>query len=170
MDADTGIHIGRAAIRWRERPRLGGKAALVDIDGVLSDASGRQHFLNNDEGIRDWRGFFGAVGGDPTLPGMGRLLDLLDADVTIVLLSGRPSWVIDITVEWLQRHGIRWDLLVLRDDDDLADAASYKRDVLVELQGLGYDVQLAFDDDRRIVAMYHEAHIPCIYLHSGYYG
>jgi hypothetical protein len=170
MAAGAEIHIGRAAVRWRTQPRIAGATAIVDIDGVLSDASGRQHFLNNAEGKRDWHGFFGAVGDDPALPGPGRLLDLLHPDVTVALLSGRPSWVIDVTVDWLERHGIRWDLLLLRDDGDLADAASYKRDVLAELRGLGYDVQLAFDDDRRIVAMYHDAGVPCIYLHSGYYG
>lgn len=164
------MFIQRAATRWRCQARVGGSAVIVDIDGVLSDASGRQHFLNNAEGIRDWSGFFGAVGGDPALPGIDHLLGLLDADVTIVLLSGRPAWVIDITVDWLERHRVRWDLLVLRDDNDLADAAGYKRVVLGELQAAGYDVRLAFDDDRRIVEMYRGAGIPCVYVHSGYYG
>lgn len=167
----SSVLVRRGALRWRHDARgVRGPAVLVDIDGVLSDASGRQHFLNNPDGVRDWRGFFEAVIDDPALPGVDRLLDLLDPALTVVLLSGRPAWLLDLTVEWLWRHGLRWDLLVLRDDDDLSDAAGYKQEALGDLQAAGYDVQLAFDDDRRIVDMYRAAGVPCIYVHSGYYG
>ena len=36
-----------------------GPAVIFDIDGVLSDAAGRQHFL--ERGKRDWTSFFEAV-------------------------------------------------------------------------------------------------------------
>ena len=42
------------------RPRV-----VVDIDGVLSDAAGRQHYLEAPR--RDWRGFFDACGDDPVI-------------------------------------------------------------------------------------------------------
>ena len=85
---------------------------LVDIDGVLSDASGRQHHLKNPEGRRDWRGFYGAVGEDLPLTAVPGLLSLLDPVLTVVLLSARPAWVFDLTVDWLHRHTMRWDLLI----------------------------------------------------------
>ncbi len=143
---------------------------LVDIDGVLSDASGRQHFLNNPEGRRDWRGFFGAVGGDPPLVGVPELLGLLDPSISIILLSARPAWVFDITREWLERHGVRWHLLVLRGDDAVLGAPEFKCSVLTHLRESGFTIELAFDDDVNICEMYRAEGCGAVYVHSGYYG
>jgi len=143
---------------------------VVDIDGVLSDASGRQHHLNNARGVRDWRGFFGAVGEDPPLPATTALLRLLPSDVIVVLLSARPNWVFDRTVEWLERHDIRWDLLVLRGDGSVSAAAEFKRAVVHQLVAQGFAMEFAFDDDERTVEMYLAEGIPAMYVHSGYYA
>ena len=50
---------------------------VFDIDGVLSDAAGRQHFL--ERGRRDWSAFFEACGDDPVIEEIARLLELLDS-------------------------------------------------------------------------------------------
>jgi hypothetical protein len=34
---------------------------------------------------------------------------------------------------------------------------------------VGFDLRLAFEDDRRNVDMFHAAGVPCVYIHSGYY-
>ena len=48
--------------RWRAEP-VRGPAIVFDMDGVLSDASGRQHYL--DGPFRDWEAFFAACGERP---------------------------------------------------------------------------------------------------------
>jgi hypothetical protein len=159
----------RGTALWRRDPRPVGRAVVVDIDGVLSDASTRQHFLNNPEGVRDWEGFFGTVGDDRPLVAVPALLQLLDPSVTVILLSGRPAWVAERTREWLERHGIRWDQLVVREGDDVMDPASFKRDVVVALRAEGWDVVFAFDDNEGIVEMFVGEGIPTLYVHSGYY-
>ena len=159
----------RATGTWRGEPRPVGRAVVVDIDGVLSDASTRQHFLNNPEGIRDWVGFFGTVGEDRPLVAVPALLQLLDPGITVVLLSGRPAWVLDRTVEWLERHEIRWDQVLVREGDDVMDPISFKRDVVVEMREQGWDVAFAFDDNDMIVQMFVEQGVPTLYVHSGYY-
>jgi hypothetical protein len=161
---------GRALAQWRGEPRTPGRCVLVDIDGVLADASQRQHFLNNPEGHRDWQGFFGAVGDDRPLQAVPALLHLIDPATTVVLLSARPSWVLSITIEWLHRHGLRWDLLILRGDDDVTHAASFKRGVLAELRASGWKVALAIDDDELIIEMYEAESQAALYVHSGYYA
>jgi hypothetical protein len=159
----------QASAQWFDAPREPGRCVLVDIDGVLSDASGRQHHLKNPEGRRDWRGFFGAVGEDEPLTAVPALLGLLDPSLTVVLLSARPAWVFQLTVDWLHRHTMRWDLLILRGDDDLTQADAFKRDVLRDLRQTGWDVALAVDDDQRIIEMYTSEGQPALYVHSGYY-
>jgi hypothetical protein len=160
----------RSRQQWRDHPRSAGRSIVVDIDGVLADASGRQHFLNNVESNRDWRGFFGAVGSDSLLPDTQALLRLLPDDVTIVLLSARPAWVFDITLTWLQDHEVPWHLLVLRADQSVAGAAGFKRSVVHGLIDQGFSIEFAFDDDERIIDMYHSEGIPALYVHSGYYA
>ena len=67
--------------RWHSAPHDGGAAVVFDIDGVLSDAAGRQHYL--ERGRRDWNAFFDACGDDPLITEVGRLLELLDDGLAI---------------------------------------------------------------------------------------
>ena len=62
--------------RWRDGPVEPGPAVVFDMDGVLSDAAGRQHFLERPR--RDWDAFFEAAGDDALIEEVARLLDLLD--------------------------------------------------------------------------------------------
>jgi hypothetical protein len=141
---------------------------LVDIDGVLSDATGRQHFLE-DEAKRNWRAFFDACGDDALIAEVSLLLELLDHDLAVVLLTGRPVRVQPQTLAWLERYGVRWDLLIMRNAGDYAAAREFKRGTVGELRKCGFDLRLAFEDDRRNLEMFHEEGLPCVYIHSGYY-
>jgi len=140
----------------------------VDLDGTLSDAAGRQHHLERRP--KDWDGFFAACGEDPLIDQIARLVDLLDRDLLVVLLTARPTKVQPPTVEWLDRHGVRWDLLLMREPDDFRPSHAAKLDAVRALRGVGFDLRLAIDDDPRNVAMFRDEGIPCVELHSGYYG
>ena len=153
--------------RWRDGPVEAGPAVVFDMDGVLSDAAGRQHYLEHPR--RDWEAFFRACGDDDLIDEVARLLDLLDDDLRIVLLTARPSRVQAQTLGWLERYGLRWDVLIMRDFGDYEASRVFKRRTVDELRAYGFDLRLAFEDDRRNVHMFHEAGIPCIYIHSGYY-
>jgi hypothetical protein len=147
--------------------RADGPAVVFDIDGVLSDAAGRQHFI--ERGVRDWDAFFEACGDDPVIEEIARLLELLDASLAVVLLTGRPLRVQPQTLAWLHRYKLRWDLLVMRDRGDYSQVTSFKRRVVGDLRAHGFDLRLAFEDDPSNHAMYVAAGIPCVYIHSGYY-
>ena len=140
---------------------------MFDLDGVLSDAVSRQHFL---EGRRqDWDAFFEACGEDPLIDEVAALLHLLDPSVAIVLLTARPFRVQPQTLAWLDRYRLRWDLLVMRDFGDYQSARTFKRRSVTELREYGFDLQLAFEDDRRNLEMFRAEGVPCVYIHSGYY-
>ncbi|MGH8981378.1 MAG: HAD family acid phosphatase [Acidimicrobiales bacterium] len=153
--------------RWRRGPLRPGPAVVFDIDGVLSDATSRQHFLERRE--RDWRAFFEACGDDPVIEEVARLLELLDSSLSVVLLTGRPSRVQPQTLAWLERYGLRWDLLVMRDRGDYDHVTDYKRRTVADLRAHGLDLQLALEDDPSNHAMFVEEGVPCVYIHSGYY-
>lgn len=153
--------------RWRGDPVTAGPAVVFDIDGVLSDAAGRQHFI--ERGRRDWNAFFEACGDDPIVEEIARLIELLDPELTIVLLTGRPLRVQPQTLAWLERYGLRWDLLVMRDRGDYAHVSQFKRSVVEDLRHYGLDLRLALEDDPSNHAMFVAEGVPCVYIHSGYY-
>jgi len=152
---------------WREGRVEAGPAVVIDLDGVLSDAASRQHYLEAPD--RDWRAFFDACGDDPVIEEVKVLLDLLDASLAIVLLTARPERVHLLTEAWLHRYKIRWDVLVMRPWGDFEVSRDFKRLSVEEFRRYGFDLRLAIEDDRRNVEMFRGEGIPCIYFHSGYY-
>ncbi len=151
--------------RWRDVPLAPGRAVIFDIDGVLADAAGRQHYLD----WGDWKSFFDAVSDDPIIEEIERLLELLDPSLAIILVTGRPRRVQPHTVAWLERYKLRWDLLIMREHGDYSGVDRFKRETLEQLEAAGFDVRLALDDDPKNHAMYVSEGVPCIYIHSGYY-
>ncbi len=140
---------------------------VFDIDGVLSDASTRQHFIEYPR--RDWEAFFHACGDDELIDEVGRMLEVIDASYRIVLLTARPIRVQPQTLAWLDRYGLRWDLLIMRDFGDYSAARTFKLRTVHELRSRAFDLRLAFEDDPRNVDMFHSQGVPCVYIHSGYY-
>ena len=167
MTAAPGVRPVPEHWTWHSDPIPGAACVVVDIDGVLSDASTRQHYLEAPR--RDWRAFFDACGDDPVIEEVKTLLDLLEPDLRIVLLTARPHRVHHLTEAWLRRYKIRWDLLIMRPWGDYELSRDFKQSTVWELRSYGFDPQLAFEDDRRNVAMFRYEGIPCIYIHSGYY-
>lgn len=152
---------------WRAGPVEPGPAVVFDVDGVLSDAAGRQHYLEWPR--RDWESFFEACGDDPVIDEVATVLALLAAELRVVLLTARPLRVRAQTLGWLERYGLRWDLLVMRPRDDHMASRRFKQLEVGQLRSWGLDLQLAFEDDRRNHAMFHAEGVPCVYIHSGYY-
>lgn len=144
-----------------------GRSVIFDMDGVLSDAAGRQHHLTGKK--KDWDAFFDACGEDPLIADVAPLLELLDRDLKIVLLTGRPVRVRDLTLEWLECHKLRWDLLVMRPRGDYTAARSFKQATIPELRMADLPPVLGFEDDLRNAEMFRQSGVPCVYVHSGYY-
>ncbi len=151
---------------WRDQP-VAGDSVIFDLDGVLSDAAGRQHLLAHPR--RDWRAFFEAVGDDPVIEEVGTLLHALDRRYAVVLLTARPLHVQRHTLDWLARNELRWDLLVMRDTGDYDAAYEFKGRTVGELRQVGITPVLAFEDDHRNVDELRRLGVPCVYIHSGYY-
>jgi hypothetical protein len=154
---------------WREGRVAPGPAVVFDIDGVLSDAAQRQHYIDGTSRKRDWHAFFEACGDDPLIDDVAALMHLLDPQLRVVLLTGRPGRVLPQTLAWLERYRLRWDLLIMRDWGDYAAARDFKRWTIADLRNYGFELRLAFEDDRRNRDMFKDEGVPCVYIHSGYY-
>jgi hypothetical protein len=153
---------------WRAGTKAPGPAVIFDIDGVLADASGRQHHL---AGLRrDWDAFFAECGEDPIIPEVARLLELLTPELVVVLLTARPARVRAQTLAWLASHGLGYHLLIMRAVGDRQPARDFKRTETLQLRTHGFEVRLAVEDDPTNLEMFESEGVPCLYVHSGYYG
>ena len=132
--------------QWRAGPVPPGPAVVFDMDGVLSDASRRQHYLEHP--FHDWESFFAACGDDELIDEVARLLDVLDSDLRVVLLTARPARVRPQTLGWLDRYQLRWDLLVMRDWESFFEACG-EDELIAEVARL-LDV---ISDEHRIVLL-----------------
>ncbi len=148
-------------------PATGAPTVVFDMDGVLSDASRRQHFIEYP--FPDWEAFFHACGDDDLIAEVARLLEVIDGSHRVVLLTARPIRVQPQTLAWLDRYRLRWDLLIMREYGDYMAARTFKQRTVAELRDRGFDLRLAFEDDPRNVHMFHTQGVPCVYIHSGYY-
>ena len=138
---------------------------IVDVDGVVSDGSNRQHLAQ----ARRWDEFFAGCPDDPPLDAAVALVNSLASDIAVVLLTARPWPLLDDTLAWLQTHGVRWDLLILRPPNSGVRSRAYKAAEVDNLRHYGFELLCALEDDPRNVEMYAEADVPCVYVYSGYY-
>ena len=129
---------------------------------------GRQHYL--DRPFRDWEAFFQACGDDDLIAEVARLLEVLDPDLRVAAAHRPPA------------AGPRPDpglAPALRPALGSARDARLGRLRLVARASsagrwgssatYGFELRLAFEDDRRNVDMFHAEGVPCVYIHSGYY-
>jgi len=159
--------VGRALWTWNSGHQRGA-AVIFDLDGVLSDAASRQHFLERPR--PDWEAFFAASSEDPLVDEVAALLGLLSPGLAIVLLTARPARIRRQTMDWLSRHQLRWDLLVMRRDGDYRPARRFKQEAVRDIRERGFDLKLCLEDDLRNVEMFRAEGVTCLYVHSGYYS
>jgi hypothetical protein len=58
----------------------------------------------------------------------------------------------------------------MREHGNYAQADKFKQRETRALIEYGFDIRLAVEDDPRNLEMFDREGIPCLYVHSGYYG
>ena len=149
------------------------EAVIVDIDGVLADTAttadeyaerkATGNFADHSEIMLD---LLANASPYPSIVGM---LELLRSELYIILVTARAQAMTDITVAWLSKHNVRWDLLTTH--AKLGQAVPhYKTATASELADRGFKIHFAMDDDPENVGAYRAAGMPCLYVHSGWFS
>ena len=135
--------------------------AGIDIDGVIADPTHRLRHL--EQRPKDWQAFFADAHADPPLPsGIAEVTRLQRLGLTIVYVSGRPTYLRDQTRSWLARNGLPEGSIHLRPARDHRPAPDMKLDIYREL-ARDFDVQAIVDDDDRVVEALTAAGFPVIH-------
>src|SRR3546814_12119493 len=123
------------------------------------EADGR-HRLHHLEGRKRWQRFFEAADENGLHEGGYAVVERLRADHEIVYLTGRPVWLEDVTLAWLDANGLGGHRLEMRPDHDRRPAAQVKVDRLRRLAA-GRTVGVVVDvDERALSAMAPAGHPP----------
>jgi len=122
--------------------------AVFDVDGVVADVRHRLHYL--DRRPKDWGRFFDRADDDPPLKIGIELVRLLRDEHDIVFLTGRPSWIRDVTLDWLVSHGLPANELIMRGSGDYRPARVFKVEVLNRLKSRS--IAAFIDDDPEVIA------------------
>lgn len=142
-----------------EPPTPGSWPILVDLDGTISDPTHRRHYLQSKP--PDWVRFSLAADQDsPHLP----VISWLRYNYTenpVIIVSGRPSYVLPLTRLWLTRHEVRWDVIALRPRGDVVQGFRHKMRIVSALKELGLIPRFAIDDSEQAVLAYRSVGVRC---------
>lgn len=132
----------------------------MDLDGTLACPAHRQQFLLTEP--PDWVKFSMRAGDDTPNFAQIEWLRSKNGNRSVVILSGRPSYTLGITISWMNVHGIPWNAIALRPSDDTVPGIEHKLRVLAALRGAGIFPVLAVDDSEAVGVAYRAAGVACI--------
>lgn len=122
------------------------KAIVFDLDGCLSDGKHRLHLLPKYEDRADtnaWVEFNLASDKDEPIQDNIDLLNILSLTHRIIILTGRGAVAKDVTLDWLDKHGVNYDNLIMRGPEDHRPDVEYKESILLPMKD---NIVCCFDD------------------------
>jgi hypothetical protein len=137
----------------------GQKAVLVDLDGTLSNPAHRTHHLQSTP--PDWKSFSIAASSDVPKIEQIAWLNSCYRDHSIIIVSGRPSYAMNLTRSWLALHHVRWNVVALRPKGDTVRGLDHKLRVLAAIRELGFVPELAIDDSATVRLAYIAEGLTC---------
>lgn len=136
--------------------------AIFDLDGTLANIEHRLHHIrsitlgeNMDKWDANWPAFFAACDKDePIHEVIEIMLALSSVGVTIWIVSGRSDAVIIQTRDWLRRHAILPDKLLMRPHDNHEPDEKLKENWIKDGTIKPDLIMCVFEDRKRVVDMW----------------
>lgn len=115
--------------------------AIIDLDGTLSDNRHRHDLIQQEE--KKWREYLIRCKEDSLVQKMFDKIEELSENYEIVILTMRSDEVKSETINWLEKHGVEYDRLIMLPEGrwDIKDC-EFKYERLKELDS----PVMAFDD------------------------
>lgn len=131
---------------------------LSDLDGTLASNLWRAPFVVGD-GRKDWDTYFLLSQFDaPIEPVVERVRRRATEGGRVIIATGRPEDHRALAEQWLTRHRVPCDELLMRPTTDYRSDAECKRDMLPLLPLA--DIDLVLDDRPATIAVWREAGLP----------
>ena len=134
------------------------KIVIFDLDGTLALIDKRRALATKPNGKMDWDIFFNPKNISLDIPNddVVHMAKILSSDgYRIWILSGRSDVTHQATVNWLAKHNVTYDHLVMRPQNHLYMADNDLKQMW--LDSIGKDnVAMVFDDRQQVVDMWRQ--------------
>jgi len=134
-----------------------------DLDSTLADTRARRYLINR-EGPTDWRAYSMACSSDEPIAHTVALWHALAPTYNLAIVTARNILARGLTEEWLLKHHIRPDLLLMASDEQATmDHGEYKKVRVLEAgRRLSGHVTLHIDDWPPVADALAEIGVPCL--------
>ena len=145
------------------------KTVIFDLDGTLALIDKRRALATKPNGKLDWDIFFNPKNIDLDTPNQ-TVIDMANMlskqGFTIVILSGRSDVTHQATLDWLNRHGVWFDNLIMRPKKFHFTKDSDLKQMWLDSIGKD-DVFAVFDDRQQVVDMWRDNGITTFQVADG---
>ncbi|MFT4148238.1 MAG: polynucleotide kinase [Micrococcaceae bacterium] len=132
------------------------KAIIVDIDGTIADKNERSPY--------NWM----EVHQDTPKQTIIDLVNLLAKQYRIILVSGRDAMCRDLTEQWLQKHSVYYDKLLMRQTKDNRKDTIVKEEIYRKAVEPYFEVLFVLDDRNQVVDMWrNKLGLTCLQVAEG---
>lgn len=137
---------------------------IFDLDGTLADVEHRRHLVQYKP--PKWDEFYAACTEDSVVEHVRAMFQALrNEGYALWIFSGRSDAVDRQTWDWLQRHDLVPDMLLMRPEGDFTPDEELKESWLYEYGK--EQVLCVFDDRNKVVDMWRRNGIPCFQVAPG---
>jgi hypothetical protein len=152
-----------------------GKVVIFDLDGTLALIDQRRILAGVNGKKINWKVFFDPKNIDldqPNVDVINTFHVFQQAGFNMVIFSGRGSQTKDATIKWLDKFGIKPDVLKMRPIDSYTPDDILKKDWLDDLSIDGVkinkdDIHCVFDDRDKVVKMWRDIGLSCFQVAPG---
>lgn len=141
------------------------RCVIFDVDGTLLSNEHRVHHLHKEP--KDWEAFGATMHEDTPIEQVVMLARLLRQHFAIVICTGRMEKYREVTTASFRKHDIWHDMMFMRPTNDHRPDAVVKRELLDEIQAVGFHPQFVVEDRNSVVKMWREAGLVCLQCAEG---
>lgn len=141
---------------------------IFDIDNTLSLSNKRFELATKPNGKIDWDIAHTpeyVLQDLPNLPVVDLAIKYKKEGAKIIIITGRPDTIKNVTEEWLKQWGVTYDELYMRTKQDFYVKAPILKRKIYETY-ITDDIFCAYDDDQDIIDMWIDLGIPCCKVYA----
>jgi HAD superfamily, subfamily IIIB (Acid phosphatase) len=143
------------------------EAIIFDIDGTIANIMHRVHHVKGEK--KNFDKFYDDIESDLLNEWAKAIISPLKEDYTIILCTGRMEQYRKRTNDWLTKHGIWYDFMLMRKDGDHRQDSIIKEELYKEGIEPHYKVAFVVDDRQQVVDMWRKLGLTCLQCAHGKY-